>query len=64
MRSKKLLEILDLLPDSPETNLVKQTLQANAAKTASFILRVKKWGRYILEVYLIISWVLQYLGIL
>ena len=63
MRSKKLLAILNVLPESDELNKVKNAIAARSAKTASFILKCKKYGRYLLEIYLVISWVLQYLGI-
>lgn len=64
MRMKKFREILDLLPPSEDLNKVKIALNAKAEKTKSFILKCKKIGRYILELYLIVSYLLQTLGIL
>lgn len=60
---KKFREILELLPPSDEVKAVKETLNKKAAKTRSFILKCKKIGRYLLELYLIISYLLQTLGI-
>lgn len=64
MRMKKFREILDLLPPSEDLNKVKLALNEKAVKTKSFILKCKKIGRYIIEIYLIISYLLQTLGIL
>ena len=63
MRSKKLLAILELLPEGEEINKVKVKLTENAMKTKNFILKAKKIGRYIVEIYLIISYLLQTFGV-
>ena len=64
MRMKKFREILDLLPPSEDLNKVKVALEKKAKKTKSFILKCKKIGRYLVEIYLIISYLLQTIGIL
>ncbi len=61
---KKFRDILDLLPPSEDLNKVKSALNAKAEKTKSFILKCKKIGRYIVEIYLIVSYLLQTIGIL
>jgi len=61
---KKFREIIELLPPSEELNRVKIALNEKAVKTKSFILKCKKIGRYIIELYLIASYLLQTLGLL
>ena len=63
MRSKILLAIMELLPEGEEINKVKIKLTENATKTKNLILKAKKWGRYIVEIYLIISYLLQTFGV-
>lgn len=63
MRMKKFREIIDLLPPSDELARVKIALNEKAESTKSFILKCKKIGRYLLEIYLVISYLLQTLGI-
>lgn len=63
MRSKKLLAFLNLLPTSPEVENAKTKLLEKSVKTKNFILKAKRIGRYLLEIYLIISYLLQTLGI-
>ena len=62
MRMKKFREILALLPASDDLQKVQDKLSLKAARTKSFILKAKKIGRYLLEIYLIISYLLQTLG--
>lgn len=64
MRMKKFREILDLLPPSEDLEKVKIALTKKAEKTRSFILKCKKIGRYLVEIYLIISYLLQTIGII
>ncbi|KKN56987.1 hypothetical protein LCGC14_0567090 [marine sediment metagenome] len=63
MRMKKFRQILDLLPASDDLNKVKQKFDDKAVKTKNFILKAKKIGRYLLEIYLIISYLAQTLGL-
>lgn len=64
MRMKKFRQILALLPESEEKSKVVKTLNVKAERTKSFILRCKRIGRYLIELYLIISYLLQTTGIL
>lgn len=61
---KKFREILDLLPPSEDLNKVKIALNEKAEKTKSFILKCKKIGRYLVEIYLVVSYLLQTLGVI
>ena len=63
MRMKKFRQILALLPESDEKAKVISTLNIKAEKTKSFILKCKKIGRYLVELYLIASYLLQTLGV-
>ncbi len=63
MRMSKFRSILDVLPPSEDLTKVKNALNEKAEKTKSFILKCKKIGRYIIEIYLIISYLLQTLGL-
>jgi len=60
---KKFRQILELLPESEQKTKVLATLNVKAEKTKSFILKCKKIGRYLVEIYLIISYLIQTLGI-
>ncbi|KKL95478.1 hypothetical protein LCGC14_1763320 [marine sediment metagenome] len=64
MRTKKFREILDLLPQNEEVAKVKIKFDEKALKTKSFLLKCKKISRYLVEIYLIISYLLQTLGVL
>ena len=59
---RKFREILDLLPESEDLTKVKRKFDEQALKTKSFLLKAKKISRYLLEIYLIISYLLQTLG--
>lgn len=64
MRMKKFQAILNLLPESEELTKVKVATAEKIKKTRNIILKLKKYTRYIVEIYFGLSWILQTLGII
>ena len=61
---KKFREILNLLPASEELKKVTSALDAKAQKTANFILKVRKIGKYIAWAYFMVYWAVQQLMVI
>ena len=63
MRVKKFNKFLDLLPESEELKEVREKTAAkikeNAAKLADLRKKVKKWGSWGLQIYLVLFWIVQ-----
>ena len=59
MRVKKFRQILELLPDSEELKKVTNKLDDKAKKTADFMADVRKWAKYLTQLYFLIFWAVQ-----
>ena len=59
MRVKKFREILALLPASEDLKKVQEKLDDKAQKTSDFLLKIKKWGKWIATLYFMLFWAIK-----
>jgi len=59
IRNKTFNKILKLLPQNEDIKKITDKFDEKAKKTADFMAGVRKWGKYIAQIYFIIFWAVQ-----